>query len=394
MEIKNDQEVSSQIAENSKTFFNKKIYAGVLIVLIASCVGGFYFYKNTLPVSDKMFGEDRVNTFYIEDETVFYNGYKLVSRDGIEADARTFKHLEGSYGADKNSVYHSTFEIKEADRDTFEVLKENNYSFAKDKNYVYKSGYIESDDPDNFVILDKRYSKDSESVFVNGKKIEGADPESFEIIDTLYSRDKNNIYYATKVINVLDPETFEITEGDLSRDKDNLYYGGNIVKDANPETFEILNRYYSKDDQYVFQYDYPTWEKVEDFDPQTFEIIGTACSVERSFTNFIKDKDGVYFGTSIKISDDPDNFEIVDTLSFGGEIPSSETIAKDSTDWYLGCGHKLITDIDLDTSTLEYLNEGRFTDGNNIYEFKKVRLEENALYTRDVMFEVNIIESN
>jgi cell division protein FtsL len=131
---------------------------------------------------------------------------------------------------------------------------------------------------------------------------------------------------------------------------------------------------------------------IDGADAETYEFFGTACSVEKSSIFFTTDKNGVYLGGNT-ISNDPENFEIVDKLTFGGEAPGSSTIARDSDSWYLDCGNKLVTESELDVSTsnLEYLGDGIFTDSIEFYKFRERRLEPN-LSTREITYDTYLVK--
>ena len=70
-----------------------------------------------------------------------------------------------------------------------------------------------------------------------GIKLDKADPESFVILNKKYSKDKNTVYYKFNKIPKADVETFDIlyllcigeAEYD-TEDKNNYYKGGEIVK--------------------------------------------------------------------------------------------------------------------------------------------------------------------
>lgn len=128
-------------------------------------------------------------------------------------------------------------------------------------------------------------------------------------------------------------------------------------------------------------------------DSKFFSKVDTACSVEKSSSLFVKDNDQVFLGY-IEISNDPTNFQILERIYSQDGMPSSETIAKDSNNFYLGCGNKLVTEDDLDVSTsnLTYIGDGVFSDDVENYIFRERRLESN-LSTRKITFDTYVVKS-
>lgn len=345
-------------------FLNEnKIIISVVTLVLVILFGVVYFFRNTSSIKDEIF-VDNHDKFYINNNKVYFNDVELM------VDTKTFSYLKGYYGSDKNKVFYAGLPITGADPKTFEVLGGENYQYARDKDFVYVKGSVLSSNPDDFLILNDKYSKDSSSVFLESNKINGADPKTFEIIQDLYSKDKDNVYYSINKLNILDPESFEVIDNILSIDKNNLYYRGVAVEGLNISNLKHLGNGYFKDSKNIFKYNFDL-EKIDTFDFETFEIIGTACSVDNlSNTSFVKDKNGIYFDDT-KISDDIDGFKIIDELKWGDLSSTEESIAKDSNGLYLGCGYKKLGEGIVFNGKLEYLGDGKITDGSDIYILKK-----------------------
>lgn len=103
---------------------------------------------------------------------------------------------------------------------------------------------------------------------------------------------------------------------------------------------------------------------LEGADSETFEVVGVACSVEKSLSYLSKDDNQVFVGSK-EISKDPDNFAIIDSLFNADGMPTSAMLAIDSVNLYYGCGEKLEG---FDIKNFRYLGDGRFTDGENTYQ--------------------------
>ena len=80
------------------------------------------------------------------------------------------------------------------------------YFIIDNKVFYYRSGEIDSADPESFLTISRSYdtcgnldyAKDEKSVYYGGKKIIGADPKTFEVISGNYYKDKEYIYYKEK----------------------------------------------------------------------------------------------------------------------------------------------------------------------------------------------------
>jgi len=256
----------------------------------------------------------------------------------------------------KDSDLMASTVIEGADPETFEVIyfddslpasqKNNTFSFARDKDYLYWEGKrFKGVDPNTFAILGRGFIKDKDSVYFKWEKLEGShgetfeflwsgfardknfvyrnnpeveifdgvDPATFEKIDDVYLKDKNAIYYRQEKIEGSDPATFEFLQGytgkDMgkayAKDKSGVYYLGKKIEGADPITFEFLPNAWSKDKNAVYGYG---GKLIEGIDSTTFAFIGKG-------SQYIKDKNGVYYNNrnnSKKIEGaDPETFEFL-----------------------------------------------------------------------------------
>jgi len=112
---------------------------------------------------------------------------------------------------------YSTTRIKEADYNTFEVLK---YGYAKDNENVY---YDNLESPCNECI----------HVDFEVQVLKGANPDTFTVLNELYAKDKNNGYCDGKKIQNSDGLSFETIEGNLAKDKNFKYKNCVIISDIN-----------------------------------------------------------------------------------------------------------------------------------------------------------------
>jgi len=119
-----------------------------------------------------------------------------------------FRKVDGEWAYVRGARVHTL----NADKDSFEVLKERDY--AKDKNRVfYKSEEFPGADPATFEILERdRFAKDKKHVYVMTYPIPGAEAASFRILEGPYSRDAVRIYCGTVTVETSNVEAFEPLE--------------------------------------------------------------------------------------------------------------------------------------------------------------------------------------
>jgi len=171
-----------------------------------------------------------------------------VFRDGIlmkDVKAKSFKIYNHVFVGDSHAVLTPYGNAKVAHPDHFEVLDDGDQYFFKEAGVdSYKAGYgrdgqnvywFDSSNstthaiivrackqPQMFVSLGLGYGKDTDHVYLEGRRIKGADPTSWRMLNRLYSRDKKDIFYLTdKVINA-DLETFEVILGPGQNEDDLL----------------------------------------------------------------------------------------------------------------------------------------------------------------------------
>ena len=262
------------------------------------------------------------------------------------------------YGKDDENIYVVTSDekygyfkaIKNADKDTFEVM-EKDTRYSKDKNNVYYAGYnvvqLQDVDKDSFVIADENaFSYDKKNVYYAGRKLNDISSAGFKVtrlvnrpnLPVNFLNDNKNIY---KLIAVFDEETGELKSvktavvknpkvdsktfetfsysGNYFRDKNNVYYENELYKmglkkiaGADRNSFEVLNDEFSRDKNNV----YYEGEKVEGIDMNSIEVINGMC---------IKDKNSVFIGGHKIKEADSKTFE---------RLPKTTYYSKDKNNLY------------------------------------------------------------
>ena len=242
------------------------------------------------------------------------------------------------YGKDDKNVYVMTPYkeagylkiIKNADKDTFEVMENSDYS--KDRNNVYYAGYnvvqLQDVDKNSFTIGEENgFSYDKKNVYYAGRKLNDISSAGFKVtrlvnrpnLPVNFLNDNKNIY---KLIAVFDEETGELKSvktavvknpkvdsktfetfsysGNYFRDKNNVYYENELYKmdlkkiaGADRNSFEVLNDEFSRDKNNVYYYG----NKMKGISPDGFEFVGNEFIFENreDFISFLKDKNNVYY---------------------------------------------------------------------------------------------------
>ncbi|WP_369717347.1 DKNYY domain-containing protein [Leptotrichia sp. HSP-536] len=294
------------------------------------------------------------------------------------------------YGKDDENIYVVTSDekygyfkaIKNADKDTFEVM-EKDTRYSKDKNNVYYAGYnvvqLQDVDKDSFVIADENaFSYDKKNVYYAGRKLNDISSNGFKVtrldnrpnLPINFLNDNKNIY---KLIDIFDEETGELKSVKTAvvknpkvdsktfelfdhwenyfRDKNNVYYENELYKmslkkieGADRNSFKILNSdEFSKDKNNVYYYG----NKMKDISPDGLEFVGNEFVFENreDFISFLKDKNNVYY---LKGKIGKEKYEII-PLNF-----DSKTFKYSNNGFY-------------ELSNLNYT--GYFEDKNGVYYF-------------------------
>ena len=347
----------------------------------------------------KNLGKINEKDFKVLDSDLIKNGNEIYYL-GEKADIKNpekFEPIKVSddkrilYGKDDENIYavtsdekHGYFKVvKNADKDTFEVI-EKDTRYSKDKNNVYYAGYnvvqLQDVDKNSFTIVeDEDFSYDKKNVYYAGRKLNDISPNGFKVtrlvnrrnIPLNFLNDNKNIY---KLIDIFDEETGELKSVKTAvvknpkvdsktfeifsysenyfRDKNNVYYENELYKmglkkieGADRNSFEVLNDEFSKDKNNVYYYG----NKMKGISPVGLEFVDSNFKNGEDIISFFKTKDKVY---ALKTRTGEEAYEIVplnfDAISF-----------KDSSADY-PYGSKF---------------EGYFQDKNGVYYFDMSKLD-------------------
>lgn len=342
------------ISDGSYSKDDKNVYAGLEIVKgadpqtfkeifgtnYARDKNNFYYYygyvKNLGKINEKNF---KVLDYYLvkNGNEMYYAGEKVNIKNPDKFEViKTSDDNDILYGKDDENIYvvtsdekHGYFKaIKNADKDTFEVM-EKDTRYSKDKNNVYYAGYnvvqLQDVDKSSFTIGEENgFSYDKKNVYYAGRKLNDISSAGFKVtrlvnrpnLPVNFLNDNKNIY---KLITVFDEETGELKNvktavvrnpkvdsktfetfsysGNYFRDKNNVYYENELYKmglkkiaGADRNSFEVLNDEFSRDKNNVYYYG----NKMKGINPDGFEFVGRDFKNNEDIIYFLKTKDKVY----------------------------------------------------------------------------------------------------
>ncbi len=141
------------------------------------------------------------NGYEVTDGKVFYRTFNNVNwqvdrKEVVGADPNSITTLEnsgGQYASDDTRVFFQETGISNADASSFRVL-ERRRKFSRDANHAYWKSIRLSDDPNNFEVLSRGYSKDTQHVYFTSQIVEDADPDTFIVTGTTTSHAKDKNY--------------------------------------------------------------------------------------------------------------------------------------------------------------------------------------------------------
>ncbi|MCK5027096.1 MAG: DKNYY domain-containing protein [Candidatus Pacebacteria bacterium] len=229
-----------------------------------------YYYKDFITKVDL----ESLESFYgvVRDKNTLVLGGDIASDEEVKEygiDRDTFQVLGEGIFRDKDSVFCKVdLNVGDIDADSFKMLKLFS-DYAVDKNYAYYNcNLIEGADVETFEVLEDEngsYAKDAHCTYIRGESVDSPLCRAPKTLNSPYSRNKEEVYWHDEVISGADSDTFETISSNCAKDKNNVYFGGKVIEDADIDTFESLHEYclYSKDKNYVYQ----KGEIIEDVDP-------------------------------------------------------------------------------------------------------------------------------
>jgi DKNYY family len=238
--------------------------------------------------------------YYVRGDKVYYLFSfpgKAFEIDGV--DVQSFHAFNAIYARDKSHVYYTGHPIPGADSASFELL--NRPDFGKDKFHVYQRERPISDDPAHFALLDADLSKDSGAVYWSDGHVLSNDPTHFVIISNndhyLFTKDSRTVWVNGKPIEGADPATFQVLTGGYSRDDHQMFYFADQITDADMASFRTLESPYAVDVKHAY------WmgKTIAGADPGTFRVLNAdfECSADQTHA---------YYRQTVIANTDPNTF--------------------------------------------------------------------------------------
>jgi hypothetical protein len=219
--------------------------------------------------------------YHVTDDTVYYlNAFpgKAFQIDG--ADVASFHVFDETYARDKSHVYLNGAVLSGADAATFEPLERP--GFAKDAHHVYQRDAAISADPAHFELLDGELSKDGSKVYWSDGSVLSHDPAHFAIISNvdhyLFTKDAETVHVNGNPIDQADPAAFRVLGGAYATDGQRSFYFDGPIPDASLASFRPIEAPYAVDAERVY------WmgETIDGADPATFRVLNAnfECSAD------------------------------------------------------------------------------------------------------------------
>ena len=219
--------------------------------------------------------------YHVRGEKVYYLAAfpgKAFEIDG--ADPASFEAFDTTYARDRSHVYFDGRPLVGADAASFELL--DRPGFFKDRQHVYQLDRPFSDDPAHFELLDGDLSKDSTAVYWSDGRVLSDDPAHFAIMSNqdhyLFTKDRETVHVNGNPIAGADPATFRVLQGAYAQDGGRVFYFADEIVDADAASFHPLEGPYASDSARVY------WmgKAIDGADPNTFRVLNAdfECSAD------------------------------------------------------------------------------------------------------------------
>ncbi len=209
----------------------------------------------TIITDDKFYAKDRKHVFYMgkivkDADPMTFTPIKEVEKDCLDKETSV-------YWKDKENVYFKAKKIEGSDVGSFQHIMS---IYGKDRNHVYYGNTIlPKANPEKFRFLEDGIATDETSIFIFNKPVNiPVDLSSFEVVkngDYLFCKDKNNVYLLLYEnpeplvkVDGADVATFMLLERYYAKDKNQVYFYGYSklntralihLTGANPDKFSV-----------------------------------------------------------------------------------------------------------------------------------------------------------
>jgi hypothetical protein len=147
-----------------------------------------------------------------------------------------------AFARDKSNVYLNGAVLPSADAATFQPLQRP--GFAKDTHHVYQRDVAISADPAHFELLDCELSNDGSAVYWSDGRVLSEDPAHFAIVTNvdhyLFTKDAETVQVNGNPIDRADPATFCVLGGAYATDGQRAFYFTDRIPDAGLASFHPI----------------------------------------------------------------------------------------------------------------------------------------------------------
>jgi len=193
-----------------------------------------------------------------------------------------------------NEGYGTKISELDADVATFEVLGNDNLSWAKDKDKIWW-GYMEFNnmDPSTFEALTISVGKDKDKVICGNRIMKEANPAEFKIRTYIDKKGKKNTYGVDKhgaflcsdypngysYLSSNSIEFFQKLEDGFYKDKEKVWWGHLALPDVKSSKFKVLSGGYATDENHIYYH----WRIVQGADLATFKVTGSMYAQDKNY---------------------------------------------------------------------------------------------------------------
>jgi hypothetical protein len=219
--------------------------------------------------------------YHVNGDTVYYlNAFPGKAFEIADADAGSFEVFDQTYARDGSHVYLDGAVLPGADAASFRPL--NRSGWAKDAHHVYLRDAPISDDPADFELLDGTLAKDGAAVYWSDGRVLSTDPSHFTIVSNLdhylFTKDGETVHVNGNPVAEADPATFRVLGGAYATDGRRDFYFTDRIPNADVTSFRALDGPYAADARRVY------WmgKAIDGADPATFHVLNAAfeCSAD------------------------------------------------------------------------------------------------------------------
>jgi len=219
--------------------------------------------------------------YHVAGDTVYYlKAFPGKAFEIAGADAASFEVFDQTYARDQSKVYLDGAVLAGAEAATFQPLERP--GFAKDAHHVYLRDVPISADPAHFELLDGELGKDGAAVYWSDGSVLSDDPAHFAIISNvdhdLFTKDADTVHVNGNPIGQADPASFRVLGGAYATDGQRVFYFADRIPDAHLASFRRLEGPYAGDAERVY------WmgKSIDGADPATYRVLNAAfeCSAD------------------------------------------------------------------------------------------------------------------